>query len=83
MKLLLVATTAVAALLVLITVTDHWRLGALLIGVLLCVLGALRIVLPGPLVGELAVRSKVIDTAVLLSLGLALVALASTIPRGR
>ncbi|MGZ6825463.1 MAG: DUF3017 domain-containing protein [Mycobacteriales bacterium] len=57
-----------------------WRLGSVVVGLGLCLGAALRLTLPARQAGMLAVRSRGVDAAVLLALGLALVALANTIP---
>jgi len=60
-----------------------WRLGAAFVGVAFCLGAALRLTLSKERLGDLAVRSRVVDATVLLSLGFSLVALANTIPHGR
>jgi hypothetical protein len=59
-----------------------WRLGAAFIGVAFCLAAALRLTLSRNHLGDLAVRSRLVDATVLLALGFGLVALANTIPRG-
>lgn len=65
------------------TVLDRWRVGSGLMGVALCLGAVLRLTLPARQAGMLVVRSRGTDAAVLLGLGLALVALANTIPTAR
>ena len=59
-----------------------WRLGAAFMGVAFCLAAALRLTLSKETLGDLAVRSRVVDAAVLLTLGFGLVTLANTIPKG-
>ena len=58
----------------------RWRPGALLIGAGLLLAAALRLVLPARRAGLLVVRSRRLDVAALLLLGVALVTLASSVP---
>ena len=57
-----------------------WRVGATVVGLGLLVGGLLRASLPVHRVGLLAVRGRTQDTAVLLLLGVAVVALALSVP---
>jgi hypothetical protein len=67
------AVVAVVAVgLFLVTVLDRWRFGSGVIGLGLCLAAALRL--------TLAVRSRAVDAAVLLTLGFGLVILANSIP---
>ena len=59
-----------------------WRLGAVFVGVSFCLAAALRLTMSKEHLGDLVVRSRVVDAAVLLSLGFGMVALANTIPHG-
>jgi hypothetical protein len=52
----------------------------MLLGLVLCAAAAARLVLPAQRVGDLAVRSRAVDAAVLLLIGFGLVGLANTIP---
>lgn len=61
-------------------VLHSWRVGSAVIGLGLCLGAALRLTLPVRQAGMLVVRSRGVDAAVMLALGLALVALANTIP---
>jgi hypothetical protein len=61
-------------------VLHDWRVGSGVIGLGLCLGAALRLTLPARQAGLLVVRSRGVDAAVMLTLGLALVALANTIP---
>lgn len=81
MKPLLVVLGVVATGLLATAALGWWRAGAAVVGVGFCLAAALRLVLPAQQVGDLAVRSRVVDAAVLLTLGFGLVALANTIPR--
>ena len=58
----------------------YWRTGLSLIGLALVVAGLLRGFLPVRRVGLLAVRSRPFDTLLLLSAGIALVALVYSVP---
>jgi hypothetical protein len=58
----------------------HWRTGAVVVGLGLLLGAVLRAVLRGPAAGLLAVRGRRADTAVLLVLGAAVVALALSVP---
>ena len=58
-----------------------WRVGAAVIGVAFCLAAALRLTLSKDRLGDLVVRSRVVDATVLLVLGFGLVTLANTIPR--
>ena len=60
-----------------------WRLGMAFVGVAFCLAAAMRLTLSKEYLGDLAVRSRIVDATVLLSLGFGLVALANTIPQGR
>jgi len=71
--------TVVAAGLVLGAVA-RWRVGALVIAVGLLLAAVLRLVLPARRAGLLVVRSRRLDVALLLVLGAALLALASSVP---
>jgi hypothetical protein len=82
-KPLLVVLGVVAAGLLATAVFGWWRAGAAVAGVGFCLAAGLRLVLPTAQVGDLAVRSRVVDAAVLLTLGFGLVALANTIPTAR
>lgn len=73
----------VAAGVVTAAMFGHWRVGAGLVGFALCVGAVLRLTLPRKQAGLLVVRSRSVDAAVLLGLGLAIVALANTIPATR
>ena len=76
-----IAVTAVG--IAVITLLDRWRIGAGIVGLALCLGAALRLSLPARQAGLLVVRSRTVDAAVLLGLGLGLVALANTIPSTR
>ena len=62
------------------TVLDRWRVGNTIAGVALCLAAVLRLSLRERQAGMLVVRSRGVDAAVLLGLGLALVALVNSIP---
>jgi hypothetical protein len=80
---LFVVAGLMAAGLFIATLLDHWRLGSAVMGVALCLGAVLRLTLPARQAGMLVVRSRGTDAAVLLGLGLAVVALANTIPTTR
>lgn len=82
MKALLGVLAAIAVGLLIISLTSAWRAGALVIGAALCVAAAIRLGTPRDHLGDLAVRSRALDGAFLLALGLGVVALANTIPSG-
>ena len=56
------------------------RLGGLVIGLGLLLGAGLRLSLPAPYAGWLAVRTRGLDAALLLVVGFALIALATTVP---
>jgi hypothetical protein len=56
------------------------RLGGLVVGLALLLAAALRLTQPSPAAGWLAVRTRSLDAALLLTVGFALVVLASTVP---
>lgn len=71
----------VAVGLVFVTLS-HWRLGTSVMGAAITAGGLLRL-LPNRRVGLLAVRNKALDSIVLLTIGIGLVALAWLVPPGR
>ena len=81
MKPLLVVLGLVALGLLGVAAFGWWRWGAAFVGVAFCLAAALRLTLSKELLGDLVVRSRVVDATVLLVLGFGLVALANTIPR--
>ncbi len=62
--------------------TQHWREGAVLLGVALLVAAALRMIISTERAGLLAIRSRAIDVLCYTGFGLAMVVLAVTITRG-
>ena len=74
--LLVLSVIAGAVVLVL---SDRWRRGALIFGLATLIAAALRAALPDWRVGILAVRSKRVDCAALVTVGTAIVWLAWTI----
>jgi hypothetical protein len=66
--------------LLLVAVAD-WQVGALVFGLALLGAAGLRLTLPTRSAGWLAVRTRGLDAALLLTLGFAVVLLANTIPR--
>ncbi len=77
---LLAVSAVVAAGIAWAALLGHWRVGSAIVGVALCLGAALRLTLPQRQAGLLVVRSRTVDAAVLLALGLTVVALANTIP---
>jgi hypothetical protein len=71
--------TVTATGLVLTAGFDRWRLGTGVMGLALCLAAAMRLTFPARQVGLLAVRSRGVDAAVLLTLGFGLVVLANII----
>lgn len=57
-----------------------WQLGGLVVGLALLLAGGLRLSLPPEAAGWLVVRTRGLDASLLVGLGLAVVALATTIP---
>jgi hypothetical protein len=77
-----IAVLAMAAVAMERVLTQHWREGAVLLGVALLVAAALRIVLSTDRIGLLAIRGRAIDVLSYGGFGVAMVLLASTITRG-
>jgi hypothetical protein len=80
-KALLAVVGLVALGLVGVAAFGWWRVGVAFVGVAFCLAAALRLTLSKEVLGDLVVRSRVVDAAVLLVLGFGLVALANTIPQ--
>jgi hypothetical protein len=77
------ATVAVIALVGMgLVLTQHWRRGAVLLGVALLVAAVLRMTVPAERVGLLAIRGKAVDVLCYSGFGVAMVLLAATITRG-
>ncbi len=62
---------------------DAWRLGCVIIGATLGIGALLRLVLPKPTAGLLAVRGRAFDVAFLVLGGAAIIVLALVVPGGR
>lgn len=62
-----------------VVATSHWRTGTTLIGASI-IMGGLFRLLPNRRVGLLAVRSKLLDTVVLLGVGIGIAVLAWAVP---
>ena len=77
---LLVVVLVVGAGVVGAGVLNAWRTGSTVVGLGLLLAGGLRLGLPARRAGMLVVRSRSVDAAVLLVLGLAVVGLAGSIP---
>ena len=71
---------SVAAGGLLVSVVVDGRLGGLVVGLALLLAAALRLTLPPPSAGWLVVRTRGLDAALLLTVGFALIVLASTVP---
>ena len=59
---------------------EHWRRGLLVIGLVLVVAALLRLLLPLPRLGFLAVRSRTIDVTLTGGAGLTIAVIALTLP---
>ncbi len=59
---------------------DDWRLGVRIVGGALIAAGAIRLVLPQRDAGMLAVRHRLVDVAISVAMGVALIFLAGDIP---
>ncbi|MFL6138236.1 MAG: DUF3017 domain-containing protein [Frankiaceae bacterium] len=59
---------------------DHWRKGAIVIGIAPLLAAGLRLVLPAREVAPLAVRGRGFDVVLLACLGLAVIVLAYVVP---
>jgi len=77
---LLLVLAVVAVGLVTAGARHNWRFGSAVVGLGLMLAAALRLALPARQAGLLVVRSRPLDAAVLLVLGVALVTLAESIP---
>lgn len=75
------AVLAVCAAGLALAAAVDWQVGAFVLGLGLLGGAGLRLALPVRTAGWLAVRTRGLDAAVLLTLGFAVVALANTIPR--
>ena len=75
------AVLAGVALGLLLAAAVDWQLGAVVLGLALLAGAGLRLTLPARSAGWLAVRTRGLDAAVLLTLGFTVVVLANTIPR--
>jgi hypothetical protein len=73
------AVLAVVAAGLLVAAVDG-RLGGLVVGLGLLLAAGLRLALPRPHAGWLAVRTRSLDAALLLAVGFALVVLATSVP---
>ena len=71
---------AVVATGLLLARTVDWQVGARVLGLAFLLAAVLRTTLPTARAGWLAVRTRTLDVAVLLSLGAAVLVLAATIP---
>ena len=79
-ELPLMAVLLVVSVGLLLGVLSRWRTGAVALGAAVLLAGLLRLLLPARQAGLLVVRSRRLDVAVLLVLGVALVALATSVP---
>ncbi len=76
---LLIVVLALVIALVIIS-TGHWRKGSFAAGCAIGLGGVLRLVLPEKLAGLLVVRSKVIDTVIMIGTGLIMLGLTLIVP---
>ncbi|MCW2695053.1 MAG: conserved rane protein of unknown function [Modestobacter sp.] len=59
---------------------DHWRRGLVVVGLALVVAALFRLLLPLPMLGFLAVRSRTIDVTLTAGAGLTIALVALTLP---
>ena len=78
-----VAVGVVLGLLVSLLGPDSWRVGGVIIGLALLLGAGIRVVLPPREAGLLQVRSRAFDVALMIFVGLGIVALAYLVPPGR
>lgn len=76
----LLAVLAVFAIGIVLILTWHWRRGSVMIGGSMVLAGVLRLLLPPEWVGLLKVRSRGLDAALLLGMGVAIMVLGMTVP---
>jgi hypothetical protein len=79
-QLPLLCTLVVVAVGLLLVTVAHWRRGLVVLGVALVGAALLRLLLPVRRVGFLAVRSRPVDVLLLGAAGVAMAALALSIP---
>lgn len=72
----------IAAIGMVLTLTQHWRRGAVLLGAALLVAAVLRLFVPPERAGLLAIRSRAVDVLCYAAFGVVLVVLAVQITRG-
>lgn len=63
-----------------VVASSRWRLGSSILGAAITCGGVLRVVLPHRRVGLLAVRNRVVDSTVLLIIGVGVLVLAWVVP---
>ncbi len=63
--------------------TGHWRKGSMVFALSVLAAGAMRLVLPERLAGQLVVRSKWIDCLILLASGVAVAILVMVVPHSQ
>lgn len=63
--------------------TGHWRRGSFIVGAAVLLAGVLRATLSTRKAGLLAVRGRAFDAAVLLVVGVAMIALTLVVPHSR
>jgi hypothetical protein len=78
--LLYLVVLAVSCLGLVLVSQGHWRSGVKWIGGALVVAAVVRLVIPAPQAGMLAVRRRGVDVAILVLLGIALWFLSTSIP---
>ena len=85
MKVVQAPTLAVAAVVacgLLVVAVADWRKGLVLVGTAMLLAAGLRLFLPPQRAGWLVVRTRALDSTLLLGLGLGLIALAGSVPGG-
>ena len=75
--LIVIVTVGLGLLLV---AADRWRVGLVVMGLALVLAGLMRLLLPVRTIGFLAVRSRPIDVALTLGVGVAVTVIALAIP---
>ncbi|WP_188986462.1 DUF3017 domain-containing protein [Saccharopolyspora thermophila] len=73
---------AVGLIGLLLVAMQHWRRGAVMLGVALLLAAFLRVVVPQERAGLLAIRSRVVDLVLYSGFGLVIIAVAMTIRGG-
>ncbi|EFQ81914.1 hypothetical protein HMPREF0063_12926 [Aeromicrobium marinum DSM 15272] len=77
---LYLAQLAVVVVGLVLVALDHWRLGTAMVGTAFCLGAVARVVVPVNHTGMLRVRGRTFDALWMLTLGVALIALAVVVP---